>query len=94
VPGLLKGLLWGCVVTMAKVRIDLVERQVRDQLLKSAAVEAEVVRVAREVAARAGSGFVVETAQLGTRVVARVFDPSDGARWREAATGDLARAVR
>jgi sensor histidine kinase regulating citrate/malate metabolism len=75
------------------VKVKLDKPQVRAQLLKSAAVRAEVERVAKEVAARAGAEFIVQMDERPLRVVANVFDPEPGAFRREASSGTLARAV-
>jgi hypothetical protein len=75
------------------VDIKLDRPQVRAQLLKSAAIRAEVERVAKEVAAKAGPEYIVQMAERPQRVVANVFDPEPGGFRREASSGNLARAV-
>jgi hypothetical protein len=64
-------------------------------ILQSGAMLDACMEAGKDVAARAGDGYTVipEPEQRSTRASANVIDPMPGAIGREAATGNLARAV-
>lgn len=81
---------------MAKARVYLkLDRNGWNQILESDGMLAATVAAGQEIANRAGDGYIVvpEPEQRSTRASANVIDPEPGAMGREAATGNLARAV-
>ena len=78
---------------MARAKIDLDEKNVMNEILKSAAMEQECRKIAEQIRSRAGSGYEVTTGKHRKRAFATVGDPSDDGFRREAETGNLARAL-
>jgi hypothetical protein len=64
-------------------------------LLKSPEVASVLQEVAEEVKQAAGSGMVavVDYDRRSSRYISMVYDPDEGAMYREASEGNLARAV-
>ena len=77
---------------MSKPRIKLSKKGIRE-LMRTAEVADEVQKVAEEVARAAGPEFEARRWMRKTKAVSNVVDPRDGALQREAAQGNLARAV-
>lgn len=81
---------------MAKARVRIVlDKGYLGQLLKSAEMGAGVEEAANRIATAAGAGYTVTVEQdrRKSRVIAMVMDLGARAMGREAATGNLARAV-
>lgn len=81
---------------MAKARVSLrLDRSGVGQVMTSEALLGICVDVGTELASRAGSGYVVtpEPDRRTSRASSIVADPGDRAMGREAALGNLARAV-
>jgi hypothetical protein len=81
---------------MAKARVGIrLDKPGIGQLLKSSEMAATVTSVAEDLASAAGSDYsvVTDTDRRKTRVIAMVVDYGSRALGREAATGNLARAV-
>lgn len=82
---------------MAKARVSLMrlDRAGVRALMQSDSMLNACMEAGEAIAARAGDGYIVEPApdQRTTRASANVLDPSPRAMGREAATGNLARAV-
>lgn len=78
---------------MAKnVWVDLDSAGVRE-VLKAPALEALLLEIANDVNSAGGGVYEARTRFRETRVIGEVLDTRDAARYREAATGDLARAL-
>ena len=77
---------------MARPRIKLDKVGIR-QLMSTREVADEVQSVAERVAAAAGPEFEARRWVRPTKAVSNVVDPRDGALFREASEGNLARAV-
>lgn len=77
---------------MAK-KVELNRSEVSKQLLKSAEIQAEVSRVADQIAIAAGSQFFVMDNMHRFRFTSTVIDPSADAIHREAREGNLTRAL-
>lgn len=81
---------------MRKARVAIrLDRNGWSDILKSDGMLDACVSAGNEVAQNAGPGYVVipMPAQRTTRASANVIDPQPGAFGREAATGNLARAI-
>jgi hypothetical protein len=78
---------------MAKTKLKLNEKNVSTEILKSAAMQQECVKVANQIRSRAGSEYLVTSGRHRFRAYANVGDPTDGSMFREAQTGELARAL-
>ena len=78
---------------MAKPKIVLDKSAINKQLLKSPEIQAEVNRVADQVAIAAGPEFHVMENMHRFRFSATVIDPSEDALHREASEGNLTRAL-
>lgn len=57
---------------MAKIRLELNSAGVRE-LLKSTEMELMLKEHADAIAGRCGEGYIADTAQMGTRVIASVY---------------------
>lgn len=78
---------------MAKnVWVQLDSAGVRE-VLKAPALVALLQGIADDVNSAGGGVYEARTRFRETRVIGEVLDNRDGARYREAATGDLARAL-
>jgi len=79
---------------MAKVKVEL-DRESIGRLLKSDDVANFLENIGNEIVGHAGSGYEVNINQTRrkSRVIVEVIDPRPDAKWREAKTGNLARAV-
>lgn len=77
---------------MAITRID-VHTNVLADILKSAAVRADLVRRARQIAAVAGDGYVVDSQVGAHRARASVRTDTFDARYQEATHRELTRAL-
>lgn len=75
------------------VKIVLNRANVSSEILKSDAMEKACRDVANEIKSRAGSKYQVESGMHSKRAYANVGDPTDGAIYREAETGTLARIL-
>lgn len=81
---------------MPKARVFLrLDKSGWEEILKSSGMLEACVSAGEEIAAKAGDGYDVipMPAQRSTRASANVIDGQPGAFGREAATGNLARAV-
>jgi hypothetical protein len=76
---------------VAKVEVKLDKAEVGN-LLKSPEVYKFLEDLGNQVAAN-GDGLQVQKGSRSSRAVVNVIDPSEGARFREAQTGNLARAL-
>jgi hypothetical protein len=76
----------------ARIQVKLDSAEVRN-LLKGSDVSGYLMGLGQEVANAAGADYQVSQGQRTSRAVVNVFDPSEGAMFREAATGQLARAL-
>lgn len=63
------------------------------QVLKSPGLTALLQEIADDVNSAGGGVYEARTRVRETRVIGEVLDNRDAARYREAATGDLARAL-
>jgi hypothetical protein len=78
----------------SRINVKLDSPEVR-KLLKSQEVGNYLVGIGNKVASIAGPEYQTEVdyASRKTRVVVNVVDPTEGARFKEASTGKLARAL-
>jgi len=79
---------------MARVEIKLDQKAVRTEILQNPDVAKHLRRIADQVAAAAGPGFVVEPEMGRNRARMKVVDPDPRSLFREAETGNLRRAVQ
>ena len=77
-----------------KVRIELNEAAIRQQLLKSSATEQMCKEHAEQIANRCGEGYETETYMEPTRVVAKVYADSFPARRDNLKNNTILKAVR
>jgi hypothetical protein len=79
---------------MAKVRIKIDRGNVRDELLKSEGVAKVTEEIANKVKQSAGAGYRVIRKDNKNRTAFEVRDEREGSLFREANSGNLARALR
>ncbi len=77
-----------------KVRIELNEAAIRQQLLKSPATEAMCKKYAEEIAGRCGEGYETKTYKTPSRMAAKVYADSFPARIDNVKNNTLLKAVR
>jgi hypothetical protein len=76
----------------ARIQVKLDSPEVR-ALLKGSSVSSYLLGLGNQLADAAGSEYQVSSGQRSSRAVVNVYDPNEGAMFREAATGNLARAL-
>jgi hypothetical protein len=79
---------------VARTRVELDERAVRQMILKSPEVLAFVRSIGDRIASAAGPTFEVQVSPGKTRNRVIVIDPDERSLFREAETGALRRAVQ
>lgn len=77
---------------MGNVKVKLDKDGLRE-LLKSEPIKKELRKAGEEVNTLAGGGYDVDDWERPSRAVVNVADRREGAMFREAAEGNLARAV-
>ncbi len=77
-----------------KVRIELNQAAIRQQLLKSPATEAMCKKYAEEIAARCGDGYETKTYKTPTRMAAKVYADTFQARTDNLKNNTILKAVR
>lgn len=77
---------------MAKIRVEL-DRVEVGKILKGEGITELLLDIGNDVANKAGDGYEAQVGSRKTRAVVNVIDPREGAFFREASTGNLARAL-
>jgi hypothetical protein len=79
---------------MAKTRIKINRENVRNELLKNEDIARLTQSIANQLNSNAGGHYTVERKNNQNRITFEVRDRRPGSFFREANSGDLARALR